>query len=116
MFIIILLAVITGKAEKISGFESDTFRTANGKNCVITFIKHGSLLIEYEGKYLYVDPVSDYADFTLFPKADVILITHEHGDHLDNKAIVILEKNDTQFVLNEASQIKLGKGDRKSVV
>lgn len=108
--IMILLTVVTGKTEKISDFESDTFRTKNGKELVITFIKHGSLCMDFDGKYIYVDPVSDYADYSLFPKADLILITHEHGDHLDPKAIGVLKKRGTQIIANAASEAKLGEG------
>ena len=45
-----------------------------------------------------------------FPKDDIILITHEHGDHLDPKAIQAVEKSGTEIIANENSQKKLGKG------
>ena len=91
-------------------FESDTFETRSGKTLQITFIKHASLILAFDGKYIYVDPVSDYADFSQLPKADVILITHEHADHLDPKAIAALEKPGTVLITNASSQAKLGKG------
>ena len=72
---------------KMQNFETDSFTTKNGKSLKITFFKHASLLIEYAGKKFFIDPVSDYADFTQQPKADYILITHEHHDHFDTKAI-----------------------------
>ena len=78
-----------------SNFASDSFKTKSGKELTITFIKHGSLMLTYDNHSIQVDPVSEYADYTTFPKADIILITHEHGDHLDPKA---------------NSQKKLGKG------
>ena len=70
-----------------SNFASDSFKTKSGKELIITFIKHGSLMLTYDNHSIQVDPVSEYADYTTFPKADIILITHEHGDHLDPKAI-----------------------------
>lgn len=91
-------------------FESDSFRTKDGKNLQLTFIKHASLLLTFEGKNIYVDPVSDYADYSLLPKADVVLITHEHADHLDPKAISAVEKEGTVIVANASSRQKLGKG------
>ena len=66
-----------------SNFASDSFKTKSGKELTITFIKHGSLMLTYDNHSIQVDPVSEYADYTTFPKADIILITHEHGDHLD---------------------------------
>ncbi len=91
-------------------FENDIIDTRDGKTLKITFIKHGSLMMEYDGMVVYVDPVSEYADYSQLPKADVILLTHEHGDHLDAKAIADVEKEVTCIVANSTSAQKLGKG------
>lgn len=91
-------------------FETDKFITKDGGELVITFIKHGSLELTFNGHHIQVDPVSEYADYSVFPKADIILITHEHGDHLDPKAISALEKNGTLLITNEASSRILEKG------
>lgn len=94
----------------VQEFESDSFRTKDGKNLQLTFIKHASLLLTFEGNHIYVDPVSEYADYSLLPKADVVLITHEHADHLDPQAIAAVEKEGTVIVANASSRQKLGKG------
>ena len=65
-----------------SNFASDSFKTKSGKELIITFIKHGSLMLTYDNHSIQVDPVSEYADYTTFPKADIILITHEHGENI----------------------------------
>lgn len=91
-------------------FETDRFTTKDGGELVITFIKHGSLQLTFNGHHIQIDPVSEYADYSTFPKADIILITHEHGDHLDPKAISTLEKSDTLLITNESSNKILGKG------
>lgn len=94
----------------MQNFEIDSFTTKNGKNLKITFFKHASLLLDYAGKKIFVDPVSEYADYTRQPKADFILITHEHHDHFDPKAIAALETEGTSIVTNPACQKMLGKG------
>lgn len=66
--------------------ESDTIKTSRG-DLVIHFLGHSSLIILWDGKTLHVDPVSVEADYTTLPRADMILITHEHFDHLDLKAV-----------------------------
>ncbi|MCQ4874004.1 MBL fold metallo-hydrolase [Butyricimonas paravirosa] len=108
--VVTVLLIMTGIMTGTGKFESDVFKTKDGKELKITFIKHGSLMFEFDGKIMYVDPVSDYADYTKLPKADVILITHEHGDHLDPKAISVVEKEGTILIANANSQKKLGKG------
>ncbi len=83
------------------GFEQDIFHTDAGE-LKITFIGHGTLLFDFNGKFIHMDPVSREADYAKFPKADFILITHEHGDHLDPKAINILRKEGTKIILTRA--------------
>lgn len=70
------------------------------KELRITFIKHSSLVFEYKGLLIYNDPVMDYVDYNLMPKADIILISHEHYDHFDPKAIEVLKKKHTIIVSN----------------
>lgn len=109
--ILALLAVLLSiNTVFAASFEQDTIKAKNGKEVIITFIKHGSLMLTYEGKHIQIDPVSDYADYTQFPKADVIIVTHEHGDHLDAKAIKNLEKTGTILITNKSSHAILGKG------
>jgi L-ascorbate metabolism protein UlaG (beta-lactamase superfamily) len=90
-------------------FEKDVFKTSSG-DLEITFIGHGTLLFTFGGKVIHVDPVSQYADYSKLPKADMILITHEHGDHLDLKALDMVRTDKTVAVVSEAcaSQVKGG--------
>jgi L-ascorbate metabolism protein UlaG (beta-lactamase superfamily) len=90
-------------------FESDTIKTTGG-NLVITFIGHSSLLFNYQDKNIYIDPVMQMADFSLLPKADAILVTHDHGDHLDSVAIDKLSKPETGLFLSQLCHDKIQKG------
>ena len=92
-------------------FQTDTFTTKDGKTVTITAIKHASLRIQYDGLEIQVDPVAQYApatDYSKFPKADFILVTHEHFDHFDRDAIAALKKDGTQVIANPAVQKMLG--------
>ena len=78
-------------------FETDTIKTSSG-DLQITFIGHASLAFRYGNLVVYVDPVSQYADFAALVKADLVLVTHEHSDHLDPKAIQALRGEKTIVV------------------
>ncbi len=101
-------------------FEKDLIKTSGG-DLEITFIGHGTLMFGFGGKIIHIDPVSQYADYAKLPKADLILITHEHKDHLDDKAIAPIRTDKTSVVLTEtcAKQLTGGivmkNGDVKTV-
>ena len=100
----------TNLTTKMQNFEMDSFTTHNGKSLKITFFKHASLLLDYAGQKIFIDPVSDYADYTQQPKADFILITHEHGDHFDTKAIAAIETSGTRIIANPNCRKMLNRG------
>ena len=102
-------------------FEKDTIGTTAG-NVEITFIGHGTLMLRWAGKTIHVDPWTKLAGYDDMPKADLILITHHHGDHLDTAAINVLRTGSTGVILTEkcAEQVKGGtvmkNGDVKKVL
>jgi L-ascorbate metabolism protein UlaG (beta-lactamase superfamily) len=82
--------------------QEDSIKTSGG-DLKITFIGHGTLMLTYAGKVIHADPVSMYADYATLPKADLILVTHEHGDHLDIKAIQAASTANTVIIVNPSS-------------
>jgi L-ascorbate metabolism protein UlaG (beta-lactamase superfamily) len=102
------LAVVS-PLSAIEGFVSDRFDTGSGALEII-FIGHATLAFEYGGKIIHVDPVGTYADYKKWPKADLILVTHEHSDHFDKGAIADLSGAGTTVVLPEPLRSKLGSG------
>ena len=90
-------------------FEEDIIKTSAG-DLKITFIGHGTLMFTFGGKVIHIDPVSREADYTKLPKADLILVTHEHGDHLDSQVIKLLRTDKTTLVLTELCAKKVEGG------
>lgn len=101
-----LLFSITDAA---GAFETDGIETSAGR-LEITFLGHGSLMFATGGKIIHVDPYSTVADYSRLPRADLVLITHAHVDHLDLKALEAVRTEKTAVVLNEAcaKQVKGG--------
>jgi L-ascorbate metabolism protein UlaG (beta-lactamase superfamily) len=92
----ILALVCCFQAKSGAAREVQTFETSAGP-VRITPIYHASLLIEAGGKTIYVDPVRP-GNFDGLPSADLILITHDHADHMDPVTIAKLSKADTQIM------------------
>lgn len=81
------------------------------KTLYVTLVGHGSLMFETEGKVIHVDPYSAIADYSKLPKADLIILTHEHADHLDKNAIAAIRKPSTHFIVSKICNEMLGYGD-----
>jgi L-ascorbate metabolism protein UlaG (beta-lactamase superfamily) len=90
-------------------FGKDILKTDAG-DVEITFIGHGSLMFTYRGVVIHVDPFSRLADYSNLPQANLILITHEHGDHLDTKALENVRTPKTILILTEACAAKIKGG------
>ncbi len=76
--------------------ETQIFATSAGP-VKITPLYHASTLIEAGGKTIYLDP-SNPAKFSGLPKADLILITDIHGDHMNPDSIKEVSKADTEIL------------------
>jgi L-ascorbate metabolism protein UlaG (beta-lactamase superfamily) len=81
-------------------FVRDTIATSKGE-LVLTFIGHASLMLEFNNLFIQVDPVADEGDYSLLPKADILLVTHHHSDHFDMEAIRTILKKDTKVFLTQ---------------
>ncbi|MDD5233642.1 MAG: MBL fold metallo-hydrolase [Syntrophales bacterium] len=114
------LFFLCAAAALADNFERDTIKTSRG-DLDITLIGHGTLMLAAEGKVIHVDPVMQEADYSKMPKADLILVTHEHSDHLDLKAINLIKTDKTEIVANgtAARQLKgaivMKNGETKTV-
>jgi len=105
-------------ADPLAKYECDSFDTIStlldGQGTgtlTIYFLGHATLMLVLGKLVVHIDPVAEHADYNKLPKADLILVTHEHYDHLDAKAIAAIGKKDTRIVLNQAGRDQLGKGE-----
>ena len=94
---------------------------AKGGPITIQPITHAALQLKYGNQVITVDPTMMGGDYSALPKADIILITDIHGDHLDPGTIAKASKTGTTVVIPGAAsaQVKDGtviaNGEKKTV-
>ncbi len=93
---ILILTSFLAVTALMAAAQTQTFSTSAGP-VKITPIYHASTLIEAGGKTIYLDPAKP-AKLAGLPKADLILITHIHGDHMDPDSIKEVGKADTEIL------------------
>jgi L-ascorbate metabolism protein UlaG (beta-lactamase superfamily) len=118
--ILLLAGLFWGVAAALA-FEKDIIKTAQG-DLEILLLGHGTLAFTFQGKTVHIDPVGEFADYSKLPKADLILVTHEHYDHLNGDAIRTIKKENTILLYTAACSgkvpggIVLKNGDIKKVL
>ena len=102
------------QSQSTAKYEVDSFATESGKTLNFNALMHACIRIEFDGKEIEIDPVRQLGDraidYTAFPKADYIFVTHEHHDHYDTAAIATLTKIETQVITNQRCGEMLGYG------
>jgi L-ascorbate metabolism protein UlaG (beta-lactamase superfamily) len=116
--IIFTAMIIPGYSQETPEFDKITTSAGIAE---MHFIGHGSLMFKVNGFFIYIDPVRSSGNYDFLPKADIILVTHEHGDHLDIKLIQDLKKEGTLLFCNQNSTsqvpwaMAMKAGDRQEI-
>ncbi len=96
-------------------YEVDEFKTNSGKTVKFHAFVHASIRIQYDGKEIEIDPVTKLGektiDYSAMPKADYLLVTHEHFDHFNQEAIKMLSADKTRFITNKRCAEMYGTGE-----
>lgn len=93
------LAILQVNAQ--SAVKPDMLKTNKGQ-LQIRPITHGSLVMQWNGKTIYVDPYGGSELYKGIAKPDLILITDIHGDHLDAKTLDALDTKGVVIVAPQA--------------
>ncbi|MGN8226063.1 MBL fold metallo-hydrolase [Gracilimonas sp. BCB1] len=79
----------------------DRIETDEGE-LVIHPILHGSIIFEWNGQTVYIDPWGQAGLYDDKPAPDIILITHPHGDHLSPETLASLDTESASFYVPQA--------------
>lgn len=96
VLMVLLLSFAAVLHANTSNRQADVVKTSQG-DLRITPLYHGSVMLEWAGKIIHVDPWSQ-GDYTDIPQADMFVVTHTHRDHLDPTMIDKLKKPGTIIV------------------
>lgn len=88
-------------AAHAAGHSADSFETATG-TVTVQPIAHASIILETPAGVIYVDPVGDAAVYADKPAADMIVITHEHGDHYNVETLAAVAGETAPLIVNPA--------------
>jgi L-ascorbate metabolism protein UlaG (beta-lactamase superfamily) len=94
-------------AQKPETPRADVLPTDKGA-VTITPVLHGSLVLQWEGKTIYVDPYGGAALYRSFPAPDLVLITDIHGDHLHKETLQGLDLRRAELIAPMAVMQELG--------
>lgn len=108
------LAASTACAARTVPANAERITTPAGTVVTFTPLMHASLRVTLDSIEIQIDPVAELGDrsvsYSAMPKADFILVTHEHRDHYDEAAIATLSRDDTRIVTNARCAAMLGRG------
>jgi L-ascorbate metabolism protein UlaG (beta-lactamase superfamily) len=111
--VLITLTTVVGAASPVPSTD-DQISTDAGPIAVHP-IEHATFVMEWSGKTIAVDPVGGALAFTAFPKADLMLITHAHGDHLSVETVAVLSGPSTTIIGPAAVADKFPEGSRQKI-
>ncbi len=100
-----ILIALVNSPNAAEAFETDVVKTSGG-DLAITFIGHGTLMFSFGGKTVHVDPWTRLADYTKLPKGDIVLLTHDHPDHLDRSALELVSGEKTVLILTRTCRAR----------
>lgn len=107
---LIVLLLLTGFAAQAQPmFPKDTIESDNGP-LIITFVGHASLIFEWKGETIHIDPSSREANYYNLPKATMIFITHHHGDHCDPASLKAISQEKTKTFMSSQAHEKWNQG------
>ena len=84
------------KSDKCT-YPQDVIATRSGENVTVTFFKHASLALEFNGLHIYVDPVDQYADYKQLTKSGTVVVCDKvSAEAFDYNCVTMLPGTSTK--------------------
>ncbi|SVD65262.1 uncharacterized protein METZ01_LOCUS418116, partial [marine metagenome] len=80
---------------------ADKIKTAKG-DLEVHPVRHGTVVFNWNGKTVFVDPVGGAALFKPYGVPDLVLVTDIHGDHFNKGTLEAIVKDKTVIITPEA--------------
>ncbi len=90
------------------------FSMMNTNGVHFTLLDNAGVMIEANGFRIYVDPISLPQSYTNL-RADVVLVTHPHGDHYESASINLIQKQSTVNVFPASMTTEIALHDAQGV-
>lgn len=82
----------------------------------VTPVEHASLALQWGDTTIYVDPVGEATLYAALPRPNIVLVTHEHGDHFSTSTLEALMGSSTILVTNPSVADKLPENLKANLV
>jgi L-ascorbate metabolism protein UlaG (beta-lactamase superfamily) len=105
-YLVTFIVVTSALASTAQRPAPDQLKTAKG-DVSLQPILHGTLVLTWDGKTIYVDPYGGTKAFKGIASPDLILITDIHGDHLNQATLDSISLSNATIVAPQAVVDKL---------
>lgn len=86
---------------------SFTFITDNETPIQINPISHATMVINWGEATMYIDPAEAVESYSDFSAPNVVLVTHEHGDHFNLEVLQEIVTDNVELIVNDGVFQKL---------
>ena len=98
-----------GGTARAAAHAGNAFETPNGGTITVNPVEHASVVLETPAGTIYVDPVGEASAYEGLPAPDLVVITHQHGDHYSEETLAAIA-GEAPLVVNPAVMDMLSDG------